>query len=399
MIVEIDVFQTTTIAMIVLFFGYWVVKRVRVLHEYSIPEALVGGAIAAILIALLHAATAIEIRFALERRDTLLVFFFAALGLRANPRDLLAYGRPLLLLVGLASAFIVLQNIAGMALAEAFGHERQVGIVAGSMALTGRSGTTVAWAPVFEAQFGLEGMSRVGTAVNMLGLFAACCIGGPIARTLIRRRGLAVPGPSADLDVGISRDAPPPKVDYYAFLLALLSIHIAISVGQLIAIGLEALGVFMPLYVTSLAAGILIGNAMVRVAPGLDWPGAGQCLTLLSYVCLGLFYTMTLMSLQLWAAGTFAAFVVAVIVVQVLLAVAYIWLVVFPVMGRNYEAAVVSAGFAGIALGSTATTMAIISAVARDYGRARMAFLIVPVACGFFIDIVNSLAITLFTLL
>lgn len=397
MIVTLDVFQTTTVAMIVFFVGYAIVRRVRLLRDYSIPEALAGGAATAVLLAVLHWTVDVTVVFDLERRDILLVYFFAALGLRGQLGELARFRRPLTILVLLATVFIFIQNIAGMALAGLFGHDPITGVVAGSMALTGRSGTTVAWAPVLEAMFDLSGLSRLGTAVNMLGLIAACCIGGPIARALIRHRRLAVPGSGADLDVGLGREAPSPQLDYKAFLLALLTIHLTIILGQGLGFLLARLGLLLPLYITSLAAGLLISALKARLVPRFDWPGAEPCLTLIAYVSLGLFYTMTLMSLQLWAAGTFVAFVGAVLVVQVLLVVLYALYVVFPAMGRDYEAAVVAAGFAGIALGSTATTMAIMTAVARDYGRARMAFIVVPVACGFFIDIVNSLAITLFT--
>ena len=396
MSLEVDVFGTTTIAMCVFFLGYAIVSRTKILRDYSVPEPVVGGFACAVLIALIYVLADVKITFDLFRRDTLLVYFFAALGLRSNLRELIANGRPLLILVALASVFIVVQNVVGIAIALAFDYDRQIGIVAGSMALIGRSGTTIAWAPIFQEQFSLQHLSRLGIAVNMAGLLAACAIGGPIARLLIHRYRLPTPGGSADLDVGVSRDAEAPKLDYYAFLLALLRIHVAIIIGQIFAVGLDAVGVTMPLYATSLVAGIMLGNLLPRIAPKLDWPGSDQCLTLIAYVSLGLFYTMTLMSLQLWAAGEFLFFVAVVIVVQVLLAFCYIYFVVFRVMGRDYEAAVISAGFAGIALGSTATTMAIMTAVAREYGRAHKAFVIVPLACGMFIDIVNSLAITLF---
>lgn len=399
MTIEMDIFNTTTIAMIVFFVGYGIVRKVKVLRDYSIPEAMVGGAACAIAIALLHALANVTITFDLSRRDILLVYFFAALGLRANLRDLLANGRPLGILVGLAAVFIVIQNTAGMLLADAFGHDPRVGIVAGSMALIGRSGTTVAWAPIFESTYGLAHMSRLGTAVNMIGLLAACCIGGPIALALIRRFRLSSPGTSAQLDVGAARTAPTPQLDYYAFLLALLRIHVAVIFGELLRLAPDAAGIHLPLYVTTLAAGLLLGNLMPRLAPKVNWPASDQCLTLIAYVSLGLFYTMTLMSLQLWTAGAFIGFVLAVIVVQVLLVIAFIWFVVFPAMGRDYEAAVISGGFAGMSLGSTATTMAIMTAVTREYGRAQKAFMIVPIACGFFIDIINSFAIIAFAML
>ena len=399
MSLEIDVFGTTTIAMCVFFLGYVIVSRSKILRDYSVPEPVVGGFACAVLSALIYSLADVTITFDLFRRDILLVYFFAALGLRSNLRELIANGRPLTILVALASVFIVVQNVVGIAIALAFDYDRQIGIVAGSMALIGRSGTTVAWAPIFEEQFDLQHVSRLGIAVNMTGLLAACAIGGPIARFLIHRYSLPAPGGSADLDVGISRDAESPKLDYYAFLLTLLRVHVAIIIGQIFGVGLDAVGVSMPLYVTSLVAGIILGNLLPRIAPKLDWPGSDQCLTLIAYVSLGLFYTMTLMSLQLWTAGEFLVFVVVVILVQVLLTVCYIYFIVFRAMGRDYEAAVISAGFAGIALGSTATTMAIITAVAREYGRAHKAFVIVPLACGMFIDIVNSLAITLFATL
>jgi Sodium/glutamate symporter len=137
------------------------------------------------------------------------------------------------------------------------------------------------------------------------------------------------------------------------------------SSEKFLARALEAAGVRIPLYVSCLVGGIILGNVMLRIAPKLDRPGSDQCLTLIAYVSLGLFYTMTWMSMQLWTAGDFLVFVVVVIIVQVLLTVCYIYLIVFRAMGRDYEAAVISAGFAGIVLGSTATTMAIMTAPPR----------------------------------
>lgn len=390
---HVDVFGTTTLAMCAFFLGYVIIRQSSTLRDYGIPESVVGGLAFAIVIALVKFAFDVTISFDLERRDTMLVYFFAALGLRFNPRELLVSGRPLLLLVALCTGFIVVQNVAGIALAAGFGFDRQLGVVAGSMALIGRSGTSIAWAPIFEEAYDLAHVSRLGTAVNMTGLIAACCLGGPSARLLIRKHALATPGPSADLDVGFSREAPPPKLDHHDFLLALLRIHVAIIAGQGVIVALEAIGVRMPLFVGSLIAGIALGSVRPKLAADVNWPGSDQCLTLIAYVSLGLFYSMTLMNLQLWSAGGYVLFVLVVTVVQTMLALLFSLFAVFRTMGRDYEAAVASAGFIGIALGSTATTMAIITAVAKQYGRALKAFVIVPLACGVFVDIINVLAI------
>ena len=396
MALEVDAFGTLTIAMCAFFLGYGIVMRSRVLRDYGIPEPVIGGFAFAILVALVYYAADVKIIFDLDRRDILLVYFFAALGLRSSVRELVSNGRSLFVLVALAALFIVLQNGVGIAIARAFDYDPRIGIVAGSMALIGRSGTTIAWAPIFQQQYNIEHVSRLGIGINMAGLIAACSIGGPIARFLISRHRLAAPAPAANRDVSFSRELEAPKVNYRDFLLALLRIHVAIIAGQLLGLGLEKAGIHMPLYVTCLIGGIILGNVRPRIGPGLDWPGSDQGLTLIAYVSLGLFYTMTLMSLQLWTAGAFLLFILVVVLVQALVTVAYICLVVFRAMGRDYEAAVISAGFAGIALGSTATTMAIMTAVATQYGRAHKAFVIVPLTCGIFIDIINSLAIAVF---
>src|SRR5512134_1736623 len=144
---ELDSFGTATVAMCVFFVGYALVRRFAVLREYAIPEPIVGGFAFAVAIAVLFWAADIKITFDLFRRDILLVYYFAALGMQTNVREVLANGRPLAVLVGLAAGLIVVQNIVGIAIAGAFGHDPANGIVAGSMALIGRSGTTVAWAP------------------------------------------------------------------------------------------------------------------------------------------------------------------------------------------------------------------------------------------------------------
>jgi ESS family glutamate:Na+ symporter len=396
--INIDPFGTATIAICVFFVGKAIVGRTRVLQTYSIPEPVIGGFACAILISLIYLVADRAIEFDISRRDIFLVYFFAALGLRAGLRELLAGWRPLLVLLALASLFLVLQNGVGIAVATAFDLHPKLGLVAGSMALTGRAGTTIAWTNFFDEHFGVS-ISRVGIAVNMAGLIAACCIGGPIAKFLIRFHKLETPGPSGDLDVGIARNVPPPPLDYNGFLFALLRVHLAVLLGQLFGWTLEVLGVQMPLYVLCLAAGIVLGNVLPRVAPKFDWPGSNEGLSLISDVSLGLFYTMTLMSMRLWAIEGIAAFIFVVITLQVILTALYTIFIVFPMMGRDYQAVVISAGFVGVTLGSTATTMALMTAVAGEYGRAHFAFVIVPFVCGFFIDIVNSLVISVFAAL
>ncbi len=399
MSVEVGAFGSATLAMCVFFLGAAIIARVRPLRVFSIPDSVVGGFSAAAIITITYYTFDIKILFNVAPRELLIAYFFAALGLRAKLADIVSNGRPLIIVVALASAFIFLQNGVGIALATAFDLPPKLGVVTGSMALTGRSGTTVAWAPLFQEQFGLQNASRLGLAANMLGLIAACILGGPIAKFLISRHRLATPGPSAALDVGISGSAASPALNYRTVLFSLLRIHLAILIGQLLDFGLSTGGVEMPLYVSCLAAGIFLGNLLPGILPGLDWQGSDRCLSLIADVTLGLFYTLTLMNMQLWTTEGLLGVLVVMIAVQAAMAALFAVVVVYRVMGRTYEAAVISAGFAGLSLGSTATTMAIMTAVAKQFGRAPRAFIIVPLACGFFIDVANSLSIALFATL
>lgn len=393
---EIDSFGTATIAMCVFFVGHALVRRFAVLRDYAIPEPIVGGLAFALAVACLFWMADVKITFDLFRRDLLLVYYFAALGMQTNLREVVANRRPLVVLVGLAGAFAVVQNLTGIAVAESLGHEPANGIIAGSMALIGRSGTTVAWAPLFSERFGLDHVSRLGLSVNMTGLIAACCIGGPLARALIQRHRLAVPGQASLPEVGGAAAADAPRLDHNAFLLALLRLHVAILAGEALGWGLQAIGVTMPLYVTCLIAGILLGYVTPWLGASADLKASDTGLTLIAYVSLGLFYTMTIMSQQLWTAGEFLALVSVNIVVQAAFAAACAYFIVFRLFGADYDAAVISAGFVGITLGSTATTLAIMAAVATQYGRSHKPFVIVPLACGIFVDIINSALIAVF---
>ena len=190
-----------------------------------------------------------------------------------------------------------------------------------------------------------------------------------------------------------------PGIDHLDFLDAILAIHISAIFGFLINSGLEELGLKLPLFVTCLFAGILITNLIPKSFPrisGRGWPSRKPAIALIADISLGTFLAMSLMSMQLWTLVELAGPIFSILGVQFLIAVCVTLFVVFPLMGRSYDAAVVCAGFGGISLGSTPTAMANMSAVAQRYGASHLAFIIVPLVCAFFIDLVNALLIPFF---
>ena len=390
--IEITAFLSFNIAVILLICGKILTMRYAVLQKYSIPEPVTGGLLCASVVGLIYLLFDSKVQFDLKMRDFLLLVFFAGIGLKSDVRTLLKGGRPLLVLVTLATLFILMQNLTGMGIASAFGHDPKAGLIVGSISLTGGVGTTLAWAPIFSEQHGIGNAMELGVAANTVGLIAACLIGGPIAAFLIRRRAV-VPGGSTKLDIGRSFDAPQTRMDYFSLLWAILITNFTIMIGLGLHGLIETTGVTLPAFVSCLLAGIAVRYAMSRVGGRTlhkTWPGIGNGLALLSDLSLGLFLIMALMSLHLWELQGTLLFITTVLLVQILLTVCYAVFIVFPAMGRDYEATVISSGFGGITLGSTATAIANMTAVTQQHGAAHRAFVIVPLVCGFFIDIINA---------
>jgi ESS family glutamate:Na+ symporter len=339
----------------------------------------------------------LKVTFTLEVRDWLLLYFFAAIGLRADIRTLISGGKPLAILLALATTFIFLQNLTGIGVATAFGMDPKAGIMVGSISLTGGVGTALAWAPTFVESLGISNALELGVATNTVGLISACVIGGPIARYLITRHNIA---PSADrqLDIGVEHDKQrSTMVDSYGILWAWLWLNVAMIFGYFLDQALAAGGLQLPLFVSCLIGGILIGNARNLILKKDEvYPGAKLGIALISDISLGMFLTMALMGLELWELQGLMLFITVVMVFQILLSILFTIFIVFRFMGRDYESSVISAGFGGITLGSTATAIVNMTAVAKQYGAAHRAFIIVPLVCGFFIDLVNALIINFF---
>ena len=396
----IPAFQSFTLAILLFFIGQKLAASWEPIRRYSIPEPVVGGFLCACVVGLAYGVLGVKIEFDLQVRDTLLLYFFAAIGLKSDLKTLREGGKPLAILLVLASAFIVLQNLVGMGVAHVFGIDPRAGLMTGSIALTGGVGTTLAWGPHFVEVLEIANAIELGMASNMVGLIAACTIGGPIASWLMRRHAIHGSG-ARPLDVGLPNKTTSLQLDYYGVLRAWLWLNMALMLGGLITPLFHQMGLQLPMFVGCLMGGIVLRNTAgrwilarkQRKLGSYHWQSMRQGMALISDICLGLFLTMALMGLQLWVLQGSLVFVATALALQVLLAVVFTVWVVFRAMGRDYEAAVICAGFGGITLGSTATAVANMTAVARSHGAAHRAFIVVPLVCGFFVDIVNALVI------
>lgn len=394
---QIDDFGAITLGFAVFLVGYNLNRRIGFLNRMNIPEPVTGGLLAALIVWGVYAVTGRGVEFALGARDFLLVVFFASIGLNAKLSDLVAGGRPLILLLGLTLTTIVLQNVVGVIGAVAFGMPAQAGVLFGSASLIGGHGTAIAWAPEVAARTGMAGADELGVAVATLGLVLAALVGGPIAKYLIERNNLISEHSDDEQIVGIAEDElnPVTTMDHTSVMRVMLWLNLSIALGYALHQVVLAAGIKLPLFVPCLICGILVGNLRSLLAPSAEPVSRTPALALVSDFSLGTFLAMSLMSLQLWTIASMGTAIFVILASQVIAAVVLVVFGLFVIMGRDYLAAVLSAGFAGFALGATPTAIANMTAVTKHYGPAPIAFVVLPLVSAFFVDLANAVVIQL----
>ncbi len=395
-LLQLDNFVTLTVGIIVLFIGIKITDRIGFLQRYNIPEPVTGGMAASMIALLVYATFGLEIEFSLYARDIFLIYFFTTIGINARFSQLMAGGKPLVILLLLTLTYLTIQDTVGYLAASALGQPSGVGILVGSASLAGGHGTAIAWAPTIAEQQGVTNALEIGVAAATIGLVIASVIGGPIAKFLLARHNLHTEN-DGDLLVGIERgkqDAT--TITHINLMGAILVIHVAMILGYALNEIVAQLGLKLPLFVSCMMVAILMTNTIPFVFKKMQWPTGSKALALISDFSLGLFIAMSLMGMKLWEVADLAGPLFGLLAVQVLVAVLFILFVVFPIMGRNYFAAVLSAGFAGFCLGATPTAIANMSAVTKTHGPSPTAFIIVPLVGAFFVDVANALLIQFF---
>ncbi len=395
-VISLTPFFSITIGILVLFLGRRVSQKVTMLREFSIPEPVTGGLFLSLLFTILFLTTGYEINFDLDARDFFLVYFFTTIGINARVKDLLSGGKPLIILLAVTAIYLILQNIIGISVASLLGIDSVIGLLGGSVSLIGGHGTSIAWSPQIGEQFNIDNAMEIGIACATFGLILASLMGGPIAKFLVNKHNLVA---DKDIQKDESSVHKNTTIDAYGFLDAIVAIHACIALGFILNEAIAALGLQLPLFVACLFAGIslsnLLPNSYKRIS-GLSWPARSPAIDLIAEISLGTFLAMSLMSLKLWTLVDLAGPMFILLAFQFCFAVIVAIFVVFPLMGKDYDAAVVCAGFGGISLGSTPTAMANMTSVTQRYGHSQLAFIIVPLVCAFFIDLINAVAIPTF---
>lgn len=392
---RLDTLPSLLLALAVLLVGTLLNRRIGLLARYNIPDPITGGLLFAVVAAIAAAAFGFRLDIEQTLKPLLLLMFFAGVGLSADLRQLRRGGKALVLFLLVLFPFILVQNLVGVAAARALDLHPIYGLVAGSITLVGGHGTGAAYAQRFADYNNLQSVMDLAMTVATVGLILGGIIGGPVAQHLLARRGIRPRDEDGAAVRQAAEDEAPlrPAPTTAGFAGALAGIFAAVIGGQWLEARFAGGPVTVPGFLWCMLLGIAIRNlvpfARLRIADGASDLVAG--------ICLSLFLVLTMMALELADVVRAAGPLVAIVAVQLVVIVLYAKYACFPVMGRDYEAAVTSAAFVGFCMGSTATAMANMQAITARYGPAPQSYLIVPLAGAFFIDLMNAVLLT-FTL-
>lgn len=392
--ITISGYATLVAASLVLLLGRVLVEKTAPLKAFTIPEPVAGGLVVALLMLLAQQVADVTVKFDTSLQTPLMLAFFATIGLSANLASLKAGGNVMLKFLFVVLGLLLMQNIIGISMAKLLGLEAHLGMLAGSITLSGGHGTGAAWSSVFSERFGIAGATELAMACATFGLILGGLIGGPVAKFLMRK--VQVPGAAHNQDrapTGFEDPQANRLITVNSFIESLALIALSLAGGQMLSEALAGSAFELPTFVCVLFNGVLIRN----ILSGLGWYQVFEReISVLGNVSLALFLAMALMSLRLWELAHLALPILLILAVQTAAMAAYAIFVTFRVMGKNYDAVVLAAGHCGFGLGATPTAIANMQAVTHRFGPSHLAFIVVPMVGAFFIDIANALIIKLF---
>ncbi|WP_295057950.1 sodium/glutamate symporter [Ruminococcus sp.] len=391
MSITLDMYQTIAVAVVVLILGAFLKRKISFLEKFCIPAPVIGGLIFAIFTLICYSTGILEIDFDDTLKEVCMVFFFTSVGFQANLKVLKSGGKPLLIFLVLVIVLIITQNFTAIGLANLLGLDSLTGMTTGSIPMVGGHGTAGAFGPVLE-DFGISGATTVCTAAATFGLVAGSLMGGPIGNRLIKKHNLLETIKNDD-DTLLVEEEKKHERHFSMYAPAVFQLIIAVGIGTIFSKLLSLTGMTFPIYIGAMIAAAIMRN--IGEYTGKITIHMGE-INDLGGICLSLFLGIAMITLKLWQLADLALPLVILLAGQVALMFLFSYIVVFNVMGRNYDAAVLVAGTCGFGMGATPNAMANMQAICEKYGPSVKAYLIIPIVGSLFADFLNSLTITFF---
>ena len=389
--ISLDMYQTLGMAVAVLFLGAFLKKRIKFLETFCIPSPVVGGLIFAIVSCILYATGILEISFDETLKNVCMVIFFTSVGFQANLKVLKSGGLSLVVFLVCVIVLIISQNLVSVGLAKLVGVSPLIGLSTGSIPMVGGHGTAGAFGPVLE-DLGISGASTLCTAAATFGLVTRSLMGGPIGRRLILKHDLLKTAVMED-DATLVEDEKKHKRSVSMYAPATYQIAIAMGLGTIVSWALSKTGMTFPIYIGAMIVAAAMRN--ISEHTNLFTVNMGE-INDIGGICLSLFLGIAMITLKLWQLASLALPLLILLAGQVALMFVFTYFVLFNVMGRNYDAAVLAAGTCGFGMGATPNAMANMQALTEKYVPSVKAYLLVPIIGSMFADFLNSLTITFF---
>ena len=415
--VELDMIQTAGIGALALMVGMILTRKVSFLQRFCIPSPVSGGIIFSLIGLALYGWFDVELSFNDKLKDVFMLAFFTSVGFQSDLKVIKQGGKALVVMLVLLVVIIALQNLMPIGITKALGVNPLIGIAAGSVSMTGGHGTAGGFASVLEG-FGLHGAATIGMAAATFGLIAGSMLGGPLAEFIIRKKLTHEQMQPKDDEIdpamaGIESDEASPagrekrvssnEQEFQQYAKASYWILLVMAGGTILSWLLAKTGVTFPTYFGALILAAIVRNTIgfVRYKEDGEWVRADKLLDMdriisVGNICLSLFLGMAMISLKLWELQSLALPLIVILVSQVVMMALFVYFVAFPLLGRDYDAAVLCSGICGFGLGATPNAMANMSAVCYKYRYTVKPFLIVPIIGAMFADLINTGMITIF---
>lgn len=415
--IELDMIQTAGIGALALLVGMVLTRKVAFLQKFCVPSPVSGGIIFSLITLILYGWFHVEVSFDGTLKDVFMLAFFTSVGFQSDLKVLKQGGKLLIIMLTLLALIIALQNLMPMGITRLMGVDPLIGMAAGSISMTGGHGTAGGFASVLEGM-GLHGAGTIGMAAATFGLIAGSMIGGPLAERIIRKKLTheQMQAPDEEIDpamAGIESDEASPagrtkrvstnEQEFQQYAKASYCIILVMGAGTILSWLFAKTGITFPTYFGALILAAIVRNTIgfVRYKDDGKWEKAEKLLDMeriisVGNICLSLFLGMAMISLKLWELQNLALPLIVILVSQVLMMALFAYMVAFPLLGRDYDAAVLCAGMCGFGLGATPNAMANMSAVCYKYRYTVKPFLIVPIIGAMFADLINTGIITFF---
>ena len=389
--IQLDMYQTLAVAVLVLLLGNYLKKKIYFLQKFCIPAPVIGGLIFAIMTCICYVTGIAEFSFDDTLREVCMVFFFTSVGFQANLKVLKSGGKSLIVFLGLVIVLIILQNLTAVGLAKLLNLNPLIGMCTGSIPMVGGHGTAGAFGPVLE-DLNIKGATTICTAAATFGLIFGSLIGGPLGKRLIEKHSLLNTTANED-DSLLVEDEKKHERHTNMYADSVFQLILAIGVGTIFTMLLTKTGLTFPIYIGAMLAAALMRN--ICEYTGIATIHMGE-INDLGGISLSLFLGMAMITLRLWELASLALPLVILLAAQVLLIIIFTYVIEFNIMGRDYDAAILVSGTCGFGTGATPNAMANMQAVCDQYVPSIKAYQLIPLVGSLFADFLNSLVITFF---